>query len=152
VTAIPIPPRMRHVSAWMLLMAGVAYFLVGAGTSMLAGMASSPGAVKGWRLVAWLLSLGVFGVHFARERRHQDRALAVAVRVALAVAIGALGLAAFGPLRTHWGEPSRLKLAVLSLVAWPLLTGVPAFFVALIGGLVLDHLRARAEVSASRVG
>jgi hypothetical protein len=142
---------MRQIGTWMLLMASVGYFLVGAGTAVLAGMASSPGAVKGWRVAAWLLSLGVFGVHFASERRRHSRALAVAARVALGVAIGAMALAAFGPLRTHWGEPSRLKLAFLSVVAWPLLTGVPAFLVALIGGRVLDHMRARAEVSASRV-
>jgi xanthine/uracil permease len=135
----------------MLLMAGVAYFLVGMGTAMLAGMASSSGAVKGWRLAAWLLSLGVFCVHFAIERRGDRRALAVAARVALAVAIGALLVAAFGPVRTHWGEPSRLKLAVLSLVAWPLLTGLPAFLVALIGSRVLDYMSARAEGSASRI-
>ena len=143
---------MRQIRAWTLLIPSVAYVLIGVGTAALAGMATSPGAVKGWRLAAWLLSLGVFGMHLASERRRHHRALAVATRVALGVALGALGLAAFGPVRSHWGEPSRLKLIVLSLVAWPLLTGLPAFVVALIGGRLLDYMRARAQVSASRAG
>lgn len=142
---------MRQTRAWPLLMAAVAYLLIGAGTAALAGMTSSPAGVKGWRLAAWLLSLGVVARHFTSERRHGQRALNVAARVALGVALGALLLAAFGPVRTHWGEPSRFEVAALSLVASPLLTGLPAFLVALIGGRVLDHMRARAQASAARV-
>jgi hypothetical protein len=49
-------------------------------------------------------------------------------------------VAVLGPVRAHWGEPSRLKLVLLSIVAWPVITAVPAFVVALIGGIVLDRL------------
>ena len=122
------------------MLAGAAYVLVGTGTAILAGMASSSAGVKGWRLAAWLLSLAVFGVHFAIERDRGGRRVTVAARVALAVAIGGLGVAVFGPIRAHWGEPARLKLAMLSLVAWPLLTGVPAFVVAILGGVACDRL------------
>ena len=117
---------------------------------MLAGMASSPAGVKGWRFAAWLLSLVVFAVHFAIERDRDPRRLNVAARVALAVAIGAFGVAALGPFRMHWGEPARLKLAALSLVAWPLITGIPAFVVALLGGIVLDRLAGATRASRSR--
>jgi hypothetical protein len=61
--------------------------------------------------------------------------------VAFAVALGAAGVAALGPLRAHWDEPTRLRLILLSVVAWPLLTGVPAFLVALFGRVLLDHAR-----------
>jgi hypothetical protein len=111
-------------------------------------MASSPGEVKGWRLAAWLLGFGVFGIHFVSERHRHQRALGVAVRVALAVALGAFGLAVFGPVRTHWGESSQLRLAAFSLIAWPLLTGLPAFLLALLGGRVLDQMHARAQGGA----
>ena len=136
--------------AEVVLLAGAAYVLVGTGTAILAGMAPSSAGVKGWRFAAWLLSLVVFAVHFAIERHRDARRVSVAARVALAVAIGAFGVAALGPFRMHWGEPARLKLAMLSLVAWPLLTGIPAFVVALIGNIVLDRLAGGTHASRSR--
>lgn len=36
-------------------------------------------------------------------------------------------------------EPGPLRLVVLSLVAWPILTGVPAYVVALVGSMVLNR-------------
>lgn len=130
---------MRQIRVWTVLLAGAAYVIVGTATAALAGMASSPTGVKTWRLAAWLLSLGIFGTHIAVERRRQLRAVSVATSVALAVALGAFVVAALGPFRAHWGDPSRLRLAMLSLVAWPLLTGIPAFGVALVVGVVLDR-------------
>ena len=121
------------------MLAGAAYVLVNTGTAILAGQASTPFGVKAWRLAAWLLSLAVFGIHFAVERRRHVQRPSAAVEVALGVALGAVAVAAFGPLRAHWAEPSRLKLVVLSVIAWPILTGVPAFAVALIGGFVFDR-------------
>lgn len=135
---------------WTVLLAGAAYVLVGTTTAMLAGHASSSVTVKGWRVAAWLLSLAVFGIHFAVERGRGERRVSVAVQVALAVAIGALGLAALGPVRTHWGEPARLKLVALSLLLWPILTGTPAFVAALLGGFVLDRAAGRIQQSRSR--
>lgn len=147
---------MQQIRVWTILLAGVAYVVVGIGTAMLAGVASSPTGVQGWRLAAWLLSLGVFGVHLVIERRrHEYRpgaARKIALQVALAVALGALGVAALGPMRSHWGEPHVLRLALLSLVAWPVLTGVPAFAVALTISIVLDRLGARTQASRSRAG
>lgn len=135
--------------AGTILLAGAAYVLVGTGTAIVAGMAPSSAGVKGWRFAAWLLSVVVFAVHFAIERDRDGRRMSVAARVALAVGIGAFGVAALGPLRMHWTEPARLKLVMLSLVAWPVLTGVPAFVVALVGGIVLDRLAARRQRAGS---
>ena len=142
---LPRPQR----RAGIILLAAAAYVLIGTGTSLLGAAVSSSAAGKAWRLAAWLLSLVVFGVHFAIERDRHPRRVRVAARVALAVAIGAFGVAALGPIRTHWGEPARLKLVLLSLVAWPVLTGVPAFVVALLGGIVLDRLVAGTQASPS---
>jgi len=103
-----------------------------------------------WRAAAWLLSLSVFLVHFASERRRQRRSLDTATYVALAVGLGALGVPALGPLRAHWTDATRLPLVMLSIVAWPLLTGIPAFVVALLGGFLLDRA-AGAPGSRSRV-
>jgi hypothetical protein len=140
---------MRPIRIRIVLLASAAYIVVGIATAALAGMASSPSGVKAWRLAAWLLSLAIFGVQFAIERRRRLGRVNVALSVALAVAIGAFVLAVLGPLRSHWGDPSRLKLALLSLVAWPVLTGIPAFLVALIAGFILDRVTTGARPAQS---
>ena len=140
---------MRQNRVRTLLLAATAYVIVGTATAALAGAASSPSGVKAWRLAAWLLSLGIFGVHIAIERRRQLSSISIATSAALAVALGACIVAALGPFRSHWSDPSRLKLALLSLVAWPLLTGIPAFAVALLVVSVLDRVSAGTRASAT---
>src|ERR1043166_2650465 len=98
---------MRPTGVRSILLAGAAYIIVGIGTASLAGTASSSAGVKAWRLAAWLLSLAIFAAHFALERRARSRGLHIAARVALAVALGAFGVAALGPVRAHWAEPSH---------------------------------------------
>jgi hypothetical protein len=137
---------MRQIRVSALLLAGAAYILIGMGTAVLAGATSSSAAVKGWRAAAWVLGLATFAIHFIVARgRHLTHSV-VALQLGVAVAVGALGLAALGPLRSHWHDPSRFKLALLSVVAWPLLTGVPAFVTALLAGVLLDRAK-RARVS-----
>lgn len=145
------PSRTGQPQAGIILLAGAAYVLIGTGTSILAAASPSSVGGRGWRLAAWVLSLIVFGVHLAIERRRDPRPVRAAARVALAVAIGAFGVAALGPVRMHWGEPARLKLIMLSLVAWPLLTGVPAFVVAFLVSIGLDRLAAGTQASPSRI-
>lgn len=142
---------MRRPHSWTLLFAAAAYVVASSATAVLSGVASSPTTVKAWRLAAWLLSLVVFIAHLAVERRRRLRSVSVARYVSGAVALGAMGVAALGPLRAHWGEPDRIRLALLSIVAWPILTGVPAFLVALTIGLVLDRVAQRPSDSSSRV-
>jgi len=140
---------MRRTRVGTLLFASAAYVIIGTATAALAGIASSPAGVKAWRLAAWLLSLGVFATHIVSERRRQLPPVSVATSVALAVALGAFVVAALGPFRAHLGDPSRLKLALLSLIAWPLLTGIPAFVVALLVTLGLEHSTAIGRTSGT---
>lgn len=130
-----------------ILIAGAAYVIVGIGTAYLAGAASSPAGVKGWRLAAWLLSLAVFVLHLVIERARRLPASRVALRVALGVGLGAFGVAALGPVRTHWGQPHLMHGAVLSLGLWPIATGVPAFGVALIIGFAVDRFSRGERIS-----
>jgi hypothetical protein len=132
-----MPRHMRTIRIWMLIGASAGYIAAGSGTAILAGAVASPAAVKAWRWSAWLLSLLIFGLHFAGERRFRTRPMSGAVYLACAVALGATGVAALGPLRAHWAEPARGRLVLLSIVTWPLLTGVPAFVVAWSARLLL---------------
>ncbi|MEP6914743.1 MAG: hypothetical protein ABJC89_03825 [Acidobacteriota bacterium] len=73
-----------------------------------------------------------------------------AVNVALAVALAAFALAALGPVRSHWRDAHLARVAVLSLVAWPVLAGVPAFIAALAGGHILERTFRSKQTPPSR--
>jgi hypothetical protein len=124
---------------WVLtsLIAAVLYLAIGAVTASLAKSALSPSGRNLWRFAAWVLSLLVFASHLIRERVQLGRnARSAALHAAVAVAIGGLALAAAGPVRAHWGTEMAGR-ARLALVTWPLLVGVPAFLVGLVGAAVL---------------
>jgi hypothetical protein len=135
-------------SRWVppMLLVAVIYAVVGIVTADLARSAPSPQMRTVWRLTAWLLSLIGFAGHIAHEQlRLRSAVRATAAHTAAAVALGAFALAAAGPVRGHWGASDFWRASVLSLLLWPVLTGVPAFLVALVGGsmfrrfVVHDH-------------
>jgi len=105
-----------------VLLAGLLYLVVGIGTADLARL--SGGA---WRLVAWATSAVVFLVHIAYERtRLHSAATRSALHAALAVALGAFGLALAATLRAAAAGNYRGAFA-LALVAWPAMTGIASF-------------------------
>src|SRR5262245_64062563 len=77
------------------LLVGLAYLLIGRWFPQPAGH------LRAWRLAAWLASGGVYAAHIGYEHfglRSPPRRLAW--HVALAVAVGALALAAVGMMRS----------------------------------------------------
>lgn len=82
-----------------------------------------------------------FAAHIAYEHfelRNPPRV--AASHAAFAVAVGALGLAVAGMIHSLWaGTPLRLAW-LLALVAWPAITAVPAFLVALAASALLARL------------
>jgi hypothetical protein len=100
--------------------------------------AASRGMVVFWRLAAWLVCAAAFVVHIRYEHsRVQSPPFKAALHVSLAVALGAFLLAVW--INVHdWSVAGHLRpLALLSLVAFPVLTGVPAFVVALVVASIL---------------
>jgi len=121
-----------------VLAIGAAYALDGIVFGALA--VGPPGAVRFWRLAAWVTSAALFGAHVAYERLRAGRpAPSGAARAAAAAAFGAFLLAAAGPARTRWGTDAFWRTAALSLVLWPIVTGVPAFVAAWVGGSILER-------------
>jgi hypothetical protein len=111
-------------------------------TGELAQSAASPQWSNLWRLSAWPLSLLVFVCHFGFERLTLSHPTLPAARnVAIAAGLGGLFLALVGPVRTHWGEADFGRATVLSVVLWPLLTGIPAFLLGWVSGWVVDRFR-----------
>jgi hypothetical protein len=115
------------------ILVGVLYLTVGIASIALAGAAASNQMRSFWRLSAFVISAVVFAAHIVYEHfRLRNTARPTAWHASAAVAFGAFALALVAnihDLRSASGYRPRMLIA---LVAWPLLTAVPAFIVALV--------------------
>ena len=135
------PGQQRWHRAAILL--GLVYFAAGMTFGALAGGASSSQMRVSWRLLAWLISGVAFAAHIAYEHfRLRSSAVRTASHASLAAGLGAFGLAAAANIHAQASGSSHQGMLALSLVLWPVLTGVPAFVVAL-GAAGLLGLRRR---------
>lgn len=131
----------------VMILVALTYAVVGVAT---ADFARSPTSQirTAWRLAAWLLSLVAFAGHIAYEQlRFRSTVRSTAAHTAAAVAVGAFLLAAAGPVRSHWGTTEFLRVSLLSLAVWPILTGVPAYLVALVIGMIVRRLGVREQTA-----
>ena len=98
--------------------------------------------VQAWRLAAWVVSAIAYAAHIAYERfRLQNSPGSAALHVALAVALGAFGLALGANIHSLFaGSTQHRHLLHLSLGIWPLITAVPAFLVAFGSNMVLARV------------
>ena len=147
----------RHVDAsprqpWIraALIVGAAYFVIGRvfavrclGETVCATGASAN--LRLWRLAAWLLSGLVYAAHIWYEHfRVHNPPRSTALHVALAVAIGAIGLALAGMIHSLSTTSAIRPAWLLALVLWPAITAIPAFLGALVAAAVLSRLQQRA--------
>jgi hypothetical protein len=90
--------------------------------------------VQAWRLSAWIVSATGYAAHIAYERfRLQNSPGSAALHVAVAVALGAFGLAVGANIHSlgRASTNQHRQLLLLSLGIWPVITALPAFLVAL---------------------
>jgi hypothetical protein len=84
-----------------------------------------------WRLAAWVISAAAFAAHIGYEHvRLRSSPGTTALHTSLAVALGAFALAVAANVHAQVVSSYRPSHAV-ALVAWPVLTALPAFVVAL---------------------
>lgn len=124
---------------WVLIV-GVVYVVVGYGSALLDP--SVPAQMRfTWRLAAWVGCGAVYVAHIAYEHfRLRSPIVVTALHVALAVAFGAFLLAIAATIHAVT-VPSHAPLwqFLIALVAWPIITAVPAFVVALAIAAVLGR-------------
>src|SRR5207245_2665411 len=127
-----------------MTLVAVAYVVIGIVFGALAASAD-PNHVRLWRLAAWVASAAVAAAQIGYEHyRLGSSPRPTALHAAGAVALGAFGLAVAA--NVHWlfaatrGQHSPL----LALVAWPVITALPAFIVALAVAAVLARFSRRA--------
>lgn len=131
---------------WLLaaLLIGALYFLIGAGFSALARWDASIATHETRNRLAFLVSGILFLIHLGHEYfRLLYSPRVTATHVAIAVAIGAFGLALMANINDLSSPSGYRPRMLVALLAWPLLTGVPAFLVALIvtAGLTVGRKR-----------
>jgi uncharacterized membrane protein YhaH (DUF805 family) len=133
----------------MAILAGALYAAVGIILAALAGAAGSHQMLLFWRLSAWVISAVVFAAHIAQEHfRLHNAARPTALHVSAGVALGGFLLALAANIHDLWSASGYRPRMLIALVAWPLLTAVPAFIVALVVAAGLgEWLRAKPSKS-----
>ena len=121
-----------------MILAGLFYALVGI---LFAWPAEHAHA---WRLAAWGVSAVAYAAHLGYECfRARNPSRRAAIHVAAAVALGAFGLAVAANLHSlsRSSTAAHQRLLLIALAAWPAITAVPAFLVALVAASVLSRKR-----------
>jgi len=122
-----------------VVLVGILYLVAGLVAGALAKSAGSSQVRVAWRLAAWVISAAAFGMHIRYEHlRLRNSLRGTALHASLAAALGAFGLAVAAIIhahRTHQHFPG------VALAIWPIMTGLPAFVVALAAAAVLAMVR-----------
>ena len=120
---------------------GVLYFAVGHGFGAMAATATSSQERIAWRLAAWVISALAFAAHIGYgHRRVRGGAGTTALDASLAVALGAFGLAVAAFIH---GATVHHHFPIFALAAWPVMTAIPAFLVALVVAALLARFAPR---------
>ncbi|HKN58575.1 MAG TPA: hypothetical protein VJV97_06965 [Gemmatimonadaceae bacterium] len=121
---------------------GLVYFVAGIVSGGLAAAAASTQGRTAWRLAAWVASAAAFAAHIRYEHvRMRSSPVRTAWHTAAAVALGAFGLAAAANIRAQITLAHARPLLRLSLLIWPVMSGIPAFVVALAAAAFLARTR-----------
>ena len=124
------------------LFTGLVYFVIAIGFGAFARWAETASMRVNWNRLAFLASGIIFLVHIGYEHfRLRSSPRVTATHVALAVAFGAFALAVSANIHELWSAAGYRPRLLVALPVWPILTGVPAFIVALIAAAVLNFKR-----------
>jgi hypothetical protein len=124
----------------MVLLLAAAYVLIGIAFAEFSDWATTNAMHLMWRRLAWLVSGVGFAAHIAYGHIRLGKSpRTIAMHASIAAALGAGGLAAAANVH-EWKAASSYRPSIaIALVAWPLLTAVPAFIVAMVAAAVLNR-------------
>jgi len=127
----------------MAVFFAIVYSVVGITFAALVNPSVSGEMHVAWRLAAWLVCAAAFAAHLGYEHlRLRSSPPRAAWHAAAAVALGAFALAVWVNVHAYWGVSSpRSPLTLLALIAFPAVTGVPAFVVGFVAVAVLARTR-----------
>ena len=119
-----------------VIVVGVLYGLIGI-------VFAYPSNQRFWRLAAWAVSGVIYVSQIAYEQlRLRNSPVTTSLHAAYAAALGGLFLAV-GAMVHAATTPTHAPYwqYVIAFVAWPLITGIPAFLVALVLTFLLARIR-----------
>ena len=123
-----------------MVLLGAVYFVFAIAFGDFASRAASNSMRETWNRLAFLASGIAFAVHIGYEHfRLGNSSRITASHASIAVAVGAFALALKANIHDLGSASGYRPRMLIALVAWPLLTAVPAFIVALVvaAGLTL---------------
>jgi uncharacterized protein (DUF486 family) len=127
-----------------VILLGAVYFVFGVAFAAFAGWSGSNSMRETWNRLGFLASAVAFAVHIGYEHfRLRTSSLITASHVSIAVALGAFALAVSANVHGYRVGTSNQRLLAFALVAWPAITAVPAFVVALVAAAGLTLRRRR---------
>jgi hypothetical protein len=130
----------------MVLLLAAAYLVIGVAFGEFSDWATTNAMHLLWRRLAWLVSGIGFAAHIAYGHfRLGNSPRTTAMHASIAAALGAGGLAVAANLHEWMAASSYRPSIAIALVAWPLLTVVPAFVVAMVAAAVLKRWYPRSE-------
>ena len=122
----------------MVALLGAVYFVFGVAFAAFASWAASNSMRETWNRLGFLASAIAFALHIGYEHfRLRNSPLITASHVSIAVALGAFALAVSANVHGYRVGTSNQRLLAFALVAWPAITAVPAFVVALVAAAAL---------------
>jgi hypothetical protein len=131
----------------MVVLIGAFYCTIGIAFGVFAAWSGSNRMVVAWRVASFVVSLVAFAAHIGYEHfRLRNRPLRNASHASMAVALGAFGLAVAANIHAIGVASANHRLLAAALVIWPVMTGIPAFLVALMAASGL-HLSRRTQSS-----
>ena len=129
---------------WTAAFFGVVYYAIGVIFAVLAAGAGSAQSVFAWRLAAYVVSAIAFLFHVRHEyATARSATVTTALHVATGVALGGFFLAVSAMIRAQAAGVGRMGRYAIALVAWPALTAIPAFVVALAAAALLARTQPR---------
>lgn len=126
----------------MVVLLGAVYFVFGVAFAAFARWAASNSMHETWNRLGFLASAVAFALHLGYEHfRLRTSPLITASHVAMAVALGAFALAVSANIHGYRVGSINKGLLAFALVAWPAITAIPAFVVALVAAAGLGLRR-----------
>ena len=117
----------------MVVLLGAVYFVFGVAFAAFASRSASHSMRETWNRLGFLASAVAFALHIGYEHiRLRHAPLITAAHGSIAVALGALALAVSANVHGYRVGSGNQRLLAFALVAWPAITAVPAFVVALV--------------------
>ena len=134
----------RRRSLHIALLVAASYLIVGIAFAQFSDWATTGEMRLTWRRLAWVVCGVGFAAHIVYEGfRLRNPPHVTAVHASIAAALGAGGLAMAANLH-EWRTASSYRPSIaIALLAWPVITGIPAFLVAVVGAALLNRWRRR---------